>query len=138
MNENENICITMVPDMLFCGLLIEMVIKQSDCIACLVLYCFDSSETVPRSNRVVSFLWIWIGICYKWPCGLMDKAPASGAGDCRFKSCQGRMAFYIYLPPYTMLPSIILSVCHCTSTGNGWIMKMYALLYCPICSFAGF
>ncbi len=28
-----------------------------------------------------------------WPCGLMDKAPASGAGDCRFESCQGRINF---------------------------------------------
>ena len=26
----------------------------------------------------------------QWPCGLMDKAPASGVGNCRFESCQGR------------------------------------------------
>ena len=24
------------------------------------------------------------------PCGLMDKAPDFGSGDCRFESCQGR------------------------------------------------
>jgi len=30
----ENVCITILHDMLFCGLLIEMVIKQSDRIAC--------------------------------------------------------------------------------------------------------
>ncbi len=93
------------------------------------------SVTVLRSNRKVGFLWIWIGICYMWPCGLMDKGPASGAGDWKFESCQGRISFYISPPPYTMLPSIIVSVCHCTSTGNKWNMKMYALLYCPICSF---
>ena len=28
------------------------------------------------------------------PCGLMDKAPVSGAGDCRFESCHGRKYFY--------------------------------------------
>ncbi len=73
-----------------------------------------------------------------WPCGLMDKVPAYGAGDCRFGSCQGQLSFYISLPPYTMVPSIIVCVCHCTSTGNEWNMKMYALLYCPICSFSGY
>jgi hypothetical protein len=82
------------------------------------LLSFDSSVNVPRSNRVVGFVGILIGIFYKWPCGLMDKAPASGAGDCRLESCQGRMYFYISLPPYTMLPSITVCVCHCTSTGN--------------------
>jgi hypothetical protein len=30
----ENVCITILHDMLFCGLLIKMVIKQSDRIAC--------------------------------------------------------------------------------------------------------
>ena len=25
-----------------------------------------------------------------WPCGLMDKAPDFGSGDCRFESCHGR------------------------------------------------
>ncbi len=147
----ENVCITILPNMLFCGFLIKMVIKQSDRIACLpaweedgqevpkniYLWIFDSSVTLLRSNRVVGFLWIWIGICYMWSCGLIDKGPASGAGDCKFESCQGRISFYISLPPYTMLPSIIVCVCHCTSTGNEWNMKMYALLYCPICSFAG-
>ena len=31
-----------------------------------------------------------------WPCGLMDKASASGAGDCGFESHQGRF-FFFYL-----------------------------------------
>ena len=86
---------------------------------------------------MVGFVGVWIDIFYKWPCGLMDKTPASGAGDCRIESCQGRRSFYISLPPYTMLPSIIVCVCHCTSTVNKWNMKMYALqyMYCPICSF---
>ena len=26
-----------------------------------------------------------------WPCGLMDKAPDFGSGDCRFESCHGRV-----------------------------------------------
>jgi hypothetical protein len=130
----ENVCITIhvLPNMLFCGLLIEMVSKQSDRLACLPAlaedcqevpknhyhWSFDSSVTVLRSNRVVGFVWIWIGIYYIWPCGLMDKAPASGAGDCKFESYQGRIYFYISPPPYSMLRSIILFVCHCTSTGN--------------------
>ena len=73
----ENVCITILPDMLFCGLLIQMVIKLSDSLACLpawaedgqkipkniYLWSFDSSVTVLRSNRVVGFVWIWIGIC---------------------------------------------------------------------------
>ncbi len=62
-----------------CGLLIEMVIKQSDRIACLpawaedgqevpkniYLQSFDSSVNVLRSNRVVGFVGIWIGIFYR-------------------------------------------------------------------------
>ncbi len=28
-----------------------------------------------------------------WPCGLMDKAPDFGSGDCRFESCQGHIFF---------------------------------------------
>ena len=28
------------------------------------------------------------------PCGLMEKAPVSGAGDCRFESCHGRTYFF--------------------------------------------
>ncbi len=103
----------------------------------LYLLSFDSSVTVLRGNRVVGFVWFWMSIFYKWPCGLMDKAPASGAGNCRFKSCQGRRSFYISLPPYTMLPSIIVCVCHCTSTGNEWNMKMYVtilpdMLFCGL------
>ena len=27
------------------------------------------------------------------PCGLMDKAPDFGSGDCRFESCHGRILF---------------------------------------------
>ena len=27
------------------------------------------------------------------PCGLMDKAPDFGSGDCRFESCHGRSLF---------------------------------------------
>ena len=27
------------------------------------------------------------------PCGLMDKAPDFGSGDCRFESCHGRFFF---------------------------------------------
>ena len=30
---------------------------------------------------------------YKGPCGLMDKAPDFGSGDCRFESCHGRVFF---------------------------------------------
>ena len=29
------------------------------------------------------------------PCGLMDKASVSGAGDCRFESCHGRLNFFL-------------------------------------------
>ena len=29
-------------------------------------------------------------ICHLRPCGLMEKASVSGAGDCRFESCHGR------------------------------------------------
>jgi hypothetical protein len=68
----ENVCITMLPGMLFCGLLIQMVIKQSDRLACLpalaedgqkvpknnYLLSSDSSVTILRSNRVIGFVWI--------------------------------------------------------------------------------
>ena len=30
-----------------------------------------------------------------WPCGLMDKASVSGAGDCRFESCHGRVSNFL-------------------------------------------
>ena len=29
-----------------------------------------------------------------WPCGLMDKAPDFGSGDCRFESCHGRTFYH--------------------------------------------
>ena len=29
------------------------------------------------------------------PCGLMDKAPDFGSGDCRFESCHGRFLFML-------------------------------------------
>ena len=29
------------------------------------------------------------------PCGLMDKAPDFGSGDCRFESCHGRFLFHL-------------------------------------------
>ena len=29
-----------------------------------------------------------------WPCGLMDKAPDFGSGDCRFESCHGRVVTF--------------------------------------------
>ena len=31
-----------------------------------------------------------VGLPHDWPCGLMDKAPDFGSGDCRFESCHGR------------------------------------------------
>ena len=33
----------------------------------------------------------------KRPCGLMDKAPDFGSGDCRFESCQGRCQLFSFL-----------------------------------------
>jgi hypothetical protein len=45
----ENVCITILPDMLFCGFLIEMVINQSDCIACLPAWAEDGQE-VPKNT----------------------------------------------------------------------------------------
>ncbi len=65
----ENVCITILPDMRLCGLLIEMVIRQSDRIACLpagaedgqeipkniYLLSFDSSVIFLRNNRVGRF-----------------------------------------------------------------------------------
>ena len=32
----------------------------------------------------------YFGRLRKWACGLMDKAPDFGSGDCRFESCHGR------------------------------------------------
>ena len=82
----ENVCISILPDMLFCGLLIEMVIKQSDRIACLpawaedgqevpkniYLLSFDSSVTVLRSNRAVDFALARPTTIYLLLCGLDD------------------------------------------------------------------
>jgi hypothetical protein len=50
----ENVCITILPDMLFCGLLIQMVIKQSDCLACLPALAEDGQK-VPKINYLLSF-----------------------------------------------------------------------------------
>ncbi len=49
----ENVCITILPDMLFCGLLIQMVIKQSDSLACLPALAEDGQE-VPKNNYLLS------------------------------------------------------------------------------------
>ena len=41
------------------------------------------------------------GLAYQVrPCGLMDKAPDFGSGDCRFESCHGRSVFFF--PLYTL------------------------------------
>ncbi len=50
----ENVCISILPDMLFCGLLIKMVIRQSDCIACLHAWAEDGEE-VPKNIYLLSF-----------------------------------------------------------------------------------
>ncbi len=87
--------------MLFCGLLIEMVIRQSDHIACLPAWAEDGQE-VPKNIYLLSFdssVTEWSVFCgfglpfdilALWP---KDKVPASGAGDCRLESCQGQISF---------------------------------------------
>ena len=46
-----------------------------------------------------------VGFPYLRPCGLMDKAPDFGSGDCRFESCHGR---YLFCPLFF----------HCQIKGN--------------------
>ena len=36
--------------------------------------------------------------CHRGSCGLMDKAPDFGSGDCRFESCHDRFFFPSYEP----------------------------------------
>ena len=38
------------------------------------------------------------------PCGLMDKAPDFGSGDCRFESCHGRIKTFWGSPPFLSFP----------------------------------
>ena len=38
------------------------------------------------------------------PCGLMDKAPDFGSGDCRFESCHGRIKTFWGWPPFLSFP----------------------------------
>ena len=33
--------------------------------------------------------------CYQGLCGLMNKAPDFGSGDCRFESCQGQWEYFV-------------------------------------------
>ena len=40
-----------------------------------------------------------------WPCGLMDKAPDFGSGDCRFESCHGRNIFSLFQTFWTDIVS---------------------------------
>ena len=39
------------------------------------------------------------GIYQVRPCGLMDKAPDFGSGDCRFESCHGRIIEFLGVLP---------------------------------------
>ena len=41
-------------------------------------------------DRKQSQVWLVLGGNHQRPCGLMDKAPDFGSGDCRFESCHGR------------------------------------------------
>ena len=43
------------------------------------------------------------------PCGLMEKASVSGAGDCRFESCHGR---HFYLQIYIIYISMQIQKNH--------------------------
>ena len=43
------------------------------------------------------FLFNFEHSCQFRPCGLMDKASVSGAGDCRFESCHGRRANLLHI-----------------------------------------
>ena len=38
------------------------------------------------------------------PCGLMDKAPDFGSGDCRFESCHGRLIHFFEKDPKYAAP----------------------------------
>ena len=41
--------------------------------------------------------------CSVRPCGLMDKAPDFGSGDCRFESCHGRLEILLLLGSQNIL-----------------------------------
>ena len=49
---------------------------------------FDSSSA--------AFLFFIANFKHMWSCGLMDKAPPSGGGDCGFESHQGYVLFLMF------------------------------------------
>ena len=64
-----------------------------------------SRTIIVLNNVLMSQLQSWLkqlgliveyfGRLRKWACGLMDKAPDFGSGDCRFESCHARAMFSI-------------------------------------------
>ena len=53
--------------------------------------CSDSRIWLP----LAFFVNLEIGLRCRWPRGPMDKAPAYGAGDCRFESCRGHFPSFL-------------------------------------------
>ena len=51
-----------------------------------IFLCFS----FPSGERIDIFV---ILQCRERVCGLMDKAPDFGSGDCRFESCHARLSF---------------------------------------------
>ena len=62
-----------------------------------------------------------VGLPHVWPCGLMDKAPDFGSGDCRFESCHGRSKSFDMILKVVKMMSKWTSSSTCDVTmGRSW------------------
>lgn len=50
------------------------------------------------SNTLINFINKLVFVIVVGPCGLMDKASDFWSEDCRFKSCHGRVKWFIFYP----------------------------------------
>ena len=73
---------------------------------------------------------------YRRPCGLMDKAPDFGSGDCRFESCHGRNIFKFSkkgnvkfsISPIMTLLFFIVFINILKHYRNFWLLRQQAFL----------
>ena len=50
----------------------------------------ESLKIAVDVEKLPGVTWLNVYGIHLRPCGLMDKAPDFGSGDCRFESCHGR------------------------------------------------
>ena len=95
----------------YCCIFYLLLLNETTSRFCLIPGCHATQRKLPflKVKGRLHFKLPVIAICFdrkqcqvqmvihpmQRPCGLMDKAPDFGSGDCRFESCHGRFLFML-------------------------------------------